>query len=88
MPEHFTIHPSAARRWANAFASRSRRAYPHLPTAWHLPTLLEWMQTMDPNGEWTCAPYDNPVTLSEALEVLTTWALESMRDDYASGDYR
>lgn len=69
-----TLHPSLARQWANGFAARSRRAYPHLPTAWHLPTLLQWMQTFDPNGEWTCAPDDNPVSLSEALEVLTEWA--------------
>jgi len=71
------MHPVVARQWANNFAASSRRAYPHLPNAWHLPTLLEWMQTMDPNGEWTCAPSDDPVTLSEAIEVLSQWGADA-----------
>ena len=82
------LHPSVARAWANTFATTSRRAFPTLPVAFTLGCLLDWMQTNDPNGEWTPDMTDDPPTMDEALEVLCDWAADSWADFIANpGDF-
>jgi hypothetical protein len=70
MESDFTIHPSVARQFANAWSAGRPRPYPHLPIGYTLDTLLYWLQLNDPNGDYLNCPTDEePWTMGEAMQV-------------------